>query len=273
MTAPDGVADQPGRKPVLRLPAREKRDWRGSATSILLHGILIALFFAPGQSIFEIVDNEGAGGAGPAGGGGGGNRGTGGDRNAQERIVFQVPVQVPVPVVVPEVIPPVVEKKPEVVPPPVVQPPVEEKKADTSTAVAVETKAASTGSGGGAGDDGSAGAGPGRGGGVGSGEGPGRGSGVGPGTGGGTGTVYPPSVTTLVILPIPVPSKARPYSMTACFDVDSTAKATLIDFTPSKDANYNRKVRESLLGYKFRAAVRLDGTPVRDTVCVTAGVR
>ena len=262
------AAEKPRR--TFRLPPAERRGWRSTVASILLHAIVIALVFMPTQMMWIDPDMEGAGGDGPRGGGGGGRKGTGGDRNAQERLqYYSTPQSIPVP----QIVPPIIEKKPEVVPPPVVQPPVETPKIDTSAKVAdaTEVKAPVTGTGGGTGADTTGGTGPGSGGGKGSGVGTGTGSGDGPGTGGGSGTVYPPQVTTLVILPMPVPSRARPYEMVACFAVDSTSRATLLRFTQSKDANYNKKVRESLLGYKFRAAVRAsDGQPVVDTACVTA---
>jgi protein TonB len=142
---------------------------------------------------------------------------------------------------------------------------------DTSAKVA-EAVSVVAGVGGGSGTDGSQGSGPGRGGGVGSGEGTGRGTSIGPGTGGGFGAVYPPTVTQLVILPLPPPSRDRGYEMVAWFDVDSTGRARLINWNPPKDPNYARKVEETLRGYRFRPAVRLDGTPVRDTVAIRASV-
>jgi hypothetical protein len=48
--------------------------------------------------------------------------------------------------------------------------------------------------------------------------------------------------------------------------VDEKGAATLISFNPSRDAGYNRKLREVLLALRFRPGVRSDGTPVRDTV-------
>ena len=238
---------------------------------MLLHALIIALVFMPTDMMWIDPEMEGAGGAGPAGGGGGGRKGTGGDRNAQERLQFYAAPQA---IPVPQVVPPIIEKKPEVVPPPVVQPPpVEAPKVDTSTKVAdaTEVKSPVTGTGGGTGNDTTGGTGPGTGGGMGSGNGTGKGSADGPGTGGGSGTVYPPHLTTMVILPLPVPSRVRPYEMRACFEVDSLSRVKLLYWTKSKDANYNKRVEESLLGYKFRAAVRAsDGQPVRDTACVTA---
>jgi hypothetical protein len=82
--------------------------------------------------------------------------------------------------------------------------------------------------------------------------------------------IYPPTVVALPILPLPVPSKVRPYRMVAQFEVDSSGNARLIGFNPSKDASYNRRIREMLLEIRFRPAVRVDGRPVRALAVVTA---
>jgi periplasmic protein TonB len=82
--------------------------------------------------------------------------------------------------------------------------------------------------------------------------------------------VYPPAVVALPILPLPVPSKVRPYRMTAQFDVDSLGNARLLTFNPSKDAGYNKRIREMLMEIRFRPAVRPDGRPVRALAVVTA---
>ena len=261
MTAP---RTRPSFRPPVGLPIREEGKARGLAASILLHALILFLVAGP-VFVHDALraTREGAGGLGPAGGGGGGTRGTGG--LVRERVRFikveSAPAAVPkVEIPVPK---PIVPPPPKPEPTPVPTPP---------AAAPVEAKDASlvTGVGGGTGSDGSAGSGPGSGGGVGSGVGTGRGSGVGPGTGGGSGKVYPPTPTNLVILPIPVPAKVRPYKLIAYFDVDERGNTTLISFNPSKDAGYNRKIREMLLEFRFRPAVRADGTPVRDTTWISA---
>jgi hypothetical protein len=100
----------------------------------------------------------------------------------------------------------------------------------------------------------------------------GRGSGTGSGTGAGNddSDVFPPAVVALPILPLPVPSKVRPYKMVAYFEVDTTGTARLLAFNPSNDGGYNKRVREMLLEIRFRPAVRRDGRPVLDTAIVTA---
>ena len=117
------------------------------------------------------------------------------------------------------------------------------------------------------------GSGPGSGGGIGSGVGTGRGSGNGPGTGGGDDTIFPPTVISMQLLPLPVPSKVRPYTMVAYFEVDSTGVARLLSFNPSKDGGYNKRIREMLMEMRFRPAVRGNGVPVKDTAVVTAEAR
>jgi hypothetical protein len=69
---------------------------------------------------------------------------------------------------------------------------------------------------------------------------------------------------------MPLPAKVKPYVMRACFEVDSIGHQRLLEWTKSKDDNYNKKVLESLGGYRFRPAVLPNGTAVRDTTCINA---
>jgi len=246
--------------------------------SVLLHALVLFLILSPPVFIaskLDYVGKQGAGGPGPAGGGGGGSGGTGG-RLLRERLRFmQVvtpPVEKPVapPITPPPTPKPVEQPKPEPVKP---KPEPEPTPAmPTPAANATEGKDASvvSGEGGGSGKDGTAGSGPGSGGGVGSGVGTGRGSGVGPGTGGGTDAIYPPSVVSLPILPLPVPNKVRPYKLVAYFEVDTTGSARLLAFNPSNDGGYNKRIREMLSEIRFRPATKPDGRPVVDTAVVTA---
>jgi len=96
----------------------------------------------------------------------------------------------------------------------------------------------------------------------------GKGSSVGPGTGGGPGTVYPPAPTELFLPPIPVPSKAR-GTVVVVFDVDSTGKVLDLQFNPTKDGAYNRKLRDALSAIRFRPAVNAQGVPVRAKTEIT----
>ncbi len=265
-------------RPLHGIPEPDKRGRQGLLFSALFHlAILIALILPLLVATQLDLPLTGGGGPGAAGGGGGGTGGSGGDAVRPERLRFlQVAPPPPAtPSLVPPIVPPIVpppkpepEKVPEVNP----TPPSAEPFTPEPTAPASGTTVPTPGTGGGTGNDGSGGTGPGRGGGIGSGVGTGRGSGVGPGTGGGPGDIYPPQVTNLAILPIPVPSRVRPYKLIAYFDVDEKGNSRLISFNPTKDGNYNKKIRDMLAEVRFRPAVRFDGTPVRDTAWITAEV-
>jgi hypothetical protein len=265
---------RPPYRPPIGIPTRGEARAQATVAAILLHALLFLLLIAPTLLITASVAEQysGAGGAGPAGGGGGGNSGTGGSRvhfvREQLRYVrlstpedqLKVPVEEKKPKAE-EKKPPEPEKKPEPEP----KPPEDSRvnSADSGSSVV-------KGVGGGSGNDGTAGNGPGSGGGVGSGVGSGRGSANGPGTGGGEDMVYPPSVVALPILPLPVPSKVRPYKMVAQFEVDSSGNARLLGFNPSRDSGYNKRIREMLMEIRFRPAVRLDGRPIRAVAVITA---
>lgn len=262
------------RRPRLGLPVTRENRWTGPTTSFLLHAVLVFLVMWRPMADLLDLEEKGAGGPGPAGGGGGGMGGTGGITR-EERVQFYQVAPRPTPAL----IPPVEEKKPEeVIPPPPeppeVKPPEVVSVPDTvKAASAVDIASNTTGVGGGSGDDGSKGTGPGRGGGEGTGDGTGRGSSVGPGTGGGTGTVYPASLSTMVMPPMPVPSKVKPYEMVAQFEVDTLGRSRLLAWTRSKDDAYNRRVEATLRGYKFRPAWTIDGKRVVDTVEIRAWAR
>jgi protein TonB len=257
-------------RPPVGVPRREQSRWQGWVASLLAHLLLLLLVIVPTmEPAIDYGHREGAGGAGPAGGGGGGL----GDAGAPRIHFVQVaPEHAAAPPTAPPVQPVPKPVTPTVAPPPlpVTPKPVvpQPTPAAPATNAAQTATAGPTGSGTGIGKNGGAGAGPGSGGGVGSGEGPGTGSGTGPGTGGGNAKNYPPTPRQFFLPPLPPPSSVRGFHLTAWFDVDSTGRATLLRFTPTPDGGYNRQLRESLLGIRFRPAVRPDGTPIRDTVDV-----
>ncbi|HEX7547048.1 MAG TPA: hypothetical protein VF368_09985 [Gemmatimonadaceae bacterium] len=256
--------ERPRYRPPTGIPLPKQSRVGGTLGSFLVHLLIILLLIGPWWATKVIEQKMGGGGPGPAGGGGGGNGGTGGVVQERTRL-FQV--QQPPP-------PPKPKQEQVVVPPVVKPPPPEVPKPDPPKATpapdAAKDASAVVGTGGGTGHDGSAGSGPGTGGGVGSGEGTGRGSANGPGTGGGPGRTYPPTVTNLAILPIPVPAKVRPYKLTAYFEVDEKGNTTLLRWNASPDRDYNKKIEAMLREVRFRPAVRWDGTPVRDTTWITA---
>lgn len=269
---------RPPYRPPIGIPIERPHTVRAAIVSVLIHLAIIALLIVPPLVLTTArfdVDDRGAGGADAAGGGGGGLRGTGGlfehiipERLRYVQVAPPAPVTrpAPTPVVVP---PPKVEvPKPKPVVPPPPQPTAEVVR--TAVAPSPTIANAASGTGGGTGADGTAGNGTGSGGGIGSGVGPGRGSGSGPGTGGGDAKQYPPTVIALPILPLPVPSKVRPYTLEAVFEVDTLGNARLLAYNPSADGGYNRRIREMLSEIRFRPAVRMNGRPVLDTAKIIA---
>jgi len=261
-------------RPPIGIPIARQRTLGGAIVSIGLHLLVVFLLIFPFLAPDVVAEMLGAGGPGPAGGGGGGTGGTGGGRVVSERVQYVVPMPPP-PTQAPDPerfqIP--IEKPPEIKPPELTPP---EVKPLEPTPVAQPTSAASdvnlavsdaaskvAGSGGGSGNDGSGGSGSGSGGGVGSGIGTGRGSGVGAGTGGGSGLIYPPTPAELFIPPIPVPNAVKGRTITIVFDVDSTGKVIDFELTPTRDAGYNRKLREILGATRFRPATDGTGRAVR----------
>jgi protein TonB len=263
-------------RPPIGIPSTGEPRAQATAAAVALHLLLILIVLAPtifiSQQLIEFTQ-QGAGGPGAVGGGGGGAQSFPGRiKYIPERVDFLKLETKALPVPKQEVVKPKEEIKPP--PPPIPPPPTPDPPAavtaDSATAVRVDSTSALIGAGRGTGNDGTAGNGPGRGGGTGSGIGTGRGSGTGPGTGGGDGTVYPPTVVALPILPLPIPSRVRPYKMVAQFEVDSIGHATLLGFNPSRDSGYNKRIREMLLEIRFRPAVTTDGRPVKAIAVVTA---
>ncbi len=260
-------AGRPRYRPPVGLPVPRENKAPSAIASVAIHVLLILLLVAP-IMLAKVLTPEppvGANGPGPAGGGGGGTLGSGGDP-LTERLQYlrmlapapatPIPPVVPVPVPVPAIPPPDEQQKPETALP--------------APAAPAADVAPMPGTRGGTGADGTSGSGPGSGGGVGSGIGTGVGSGVGSGTGGGDAEIFPPTLTQLALLPLPVPGRVRPYTMVASFDVDERGNARLIAFTQSRDGGYNRRIMDMLREIRFRPAVKRDGTPVRDTAVVTA---
>ncbi|HEX9565018.1 MAG TPA: hypothetical protein VF981_13635 [Gemmatimonadaceae bacterium] len=272
MTEPSAPDIRRPYRPPIGIPGAREPRAPATAAAIAFHVLLALLLLAPaviaGRELIGVFP-VGAGGPGPVGGGGGGNRSFPGRiKYVPERVGF-VKVQTDEPL---KPRPETVKPKPEEAKPPPPTPPEEPaaEKAAAPLVAADSTGPDLAGSGRGSGRDGSAGDGPGRGGGVGSGVGTGRGSGTGPGSGGGSGTIYPPTVVALPILPLPIPAKVRPYKMIAQFEVDTTGEARLIDFNPSRDAGYNRRIRQMLMEIRFRPAVTAEGRPVTAIAIVTA---
>ena len=262
-------------RPPIGIPTAGEPRAQATVASIAFHLLVVLLVLAPtifvGNQLIEFTQ-RGAGGPGDVGGGGGGAQSFPGRiKYIPEKVDFmKLETQKAAPKL--EIIVPKVEEKP---PPPPPPPPTLEQpkiaaKDSATPAARVDSSAILVGAGRGTGTDGTSGNGPGRGGGEGSGVGTGRGSATGPGTGGGDGTIYPPTVVALPILPLPIPSRVRPYKMIAQFEVDSAGNARLLGFNESRDSGYNRRIREMLMQIRFRPAVTMDGRPVKAIAVVTA---
>ncbi len=265
-TPPQSPRVRPHYRPPIGVPEGRENRQAGAALSLLVHLLILWLLITPFVVHHPIVEMaQGAGGPGPAGGGGGGRGGTGGQtRRMTERLEFVAvkpadkprAATVPPPVVRPRTVPPPPVPKPEITPTAVSLVPT------VAAPVALDV-AATVGVGSGSGHDGSAGNGPGRGGGVGSGVGTGRGSGTGPGTGGGTQANYPPQPIEVFLPPYPIPGDVKGFHLVAEFDVDSAGRVLSMDFTPTRDRGYNRRLNDVLRSFKFRPGTTPDGTPIR----------
>ena len=234
-------------------PPRKREGPGGFLLSVFVHATLVLLLItSPFSHGFTAPESELGGGPGPAGGGGGrSGSGADGERLQFVRTRPSAPPPTPAPALVPS--PPIS------VP---VQQPVVTPAAREPVSVGPVSGTATTGTG----TAGTGGAGPGTGGGTGSGTGTGTGSGTGPGTGGGDGVNHPPTPTQVFLPPLPAPPRIKPYHLVAWFDVDERGRARLLSFNPSRDASYNRRLREVLQSLRFRPGVTAAGVPVRDTI-------
>ena len=263
---------RPRYRPPLGLPVERSGGW-GAAIALGLHALLVLVLVSPLAS--PSVDAEltgGAGGLGAAGGGGGGTRGRGRQEAPSERLQYvelaprprtlaapavplpATPAQPTRPKVTPPEVPPA-----RVEPPTVVSPEID---VDAPAPAPQVDLALASGVGGRTGNDGTRGSGPGAGGGVGSGVGRGRGSAAGPGRGGGADVIHPPTPDFTPIPPWPVPAKLKGQSVVLLFTVDQTGRTVKLEFQPTRDGSYNKKIRETYAEARFRPAVRGDGTPV-----------
>jgi len=273
---------RPPYRPPIGIPTSNEGRWRGVVASSLFHLLIVFLIVVPviTMDVRDMRERRQASGLDQIGGGGGGLGGTGG---AAEEIFYlnvgpEGTTLLPTPTVRPPTPPPEPELEPEPEPAPEPPPPKAEVPPEPQQSSAVPTPSPDTGTavvsppsevagtGGGSGTDGSRGSGSGTGGGVGAGDGTGRGSAVGPGTGlAGADSIYPPQLLTLGLPPLQPPSRVRPYTLVALFDVDERGNTKLIGFNETRDGGFNRKLRQVLSDVRFRPAMLLDGTPVRDT--------
>ena len=225
--------------------------------SIAIHvGILLALLIPPIAALI-VTDPRTAGFFGLRGGGGGGYGPTEHLHFMQNAAPAATKPKPPPPV--PPPVPP--PRVPPRVPPPQTPPatPAASPSADTSHAA----PAPGPGTGG-------PGAGPGTGGGVGAGTGTGIGNGKGPGTGGDGAAKIKATEKLLTVYSVDPPKRPRPFHLVAVFEVQPDGKWRLLSVTKADDGDFNKKMRDHLQETEFHPATLANGTPVTDTVVVTA---
>jgi hypothetical protein len=245
-------------RPPVGFPEGEERGWRSLASSIVIHVGLIVLLLIPAVAALIVTDPRTAGALGLRGGGGGGQ----GDDEHLRFIETAPPAAAPVKPKAPQPVPPPVPPPrvtPTQLPPPTPPPaPAAAPSADTS-----QHAAAAAGTGG-------QGAGPGTGGGVGAGTGAGIGNGKGPGTGGDGAAKVKATAKLVTAYSVDPPKRPRPFHLVAVFEVAANGVARLLSVNKADDGDFNKKMRDHLLETEFRPATLANGTPVVDTVVVTA---
>jgi periplasmic protein TonB len=253
--------------PALGMPVPRRRRRVETVLSVGIHILMIWLLLRP-EALRNLnpdlkPTDQGNLGNGIAGGGGGGTRGTGGVKYIQVSPPPQ-PVAPPAEAVVPPT-QPVLELPKPVLPEPVI-PQIELPKPATSESrLEVKVESPIIGTGGGIGNDGTKGNGPGTGGGIGNGNGTGVGSGTGPGTGAGKLDHIKCKNIEMLIPPLPAPDNVRGAKVLAEFDVDERGKLLKVQFTPTRNGDYNRKLNDVLNRMRFKAGTTLQGVPIRTT--------
>ena len=113
---------------------------------------------------------------------------------------------------------------------------------------------------------------------TGAGAGAGKGSGVGSGTGthgsigaGGSATAakIKASYVELPAVGLDAPRRVLPFHLVATFEIGPHGEARILSVTPTRDGDFNKRIRGELLEIRWRAAELPDGTPVSDTVQVS----
>jgi len=80
--------------------------------------------------------------------------------------------------------------------------------------------------------------------------------------------VYPPRMVEGFIPPLPIPTGVRGFHFLAEFDVDTAGKVTAIDFTPTRDSRYNRRLEDLLKTVRFEPGTTRTGRPVKSKAYV-----
>ncbi len=240
----------------------------GLAGSLALHILILALLLWAGThphlAVVPVDMGVGDGiGAGAAGGGGGGG----------ERITYVRPEAAPSAAPAAETPPepePVPPPQPKPIPTPEIPVPRLAPLAPAVSAVSAPLRVAALADGGGTGSGSGTGpgTGPGSGGGTGGGEGGGVGSGVGPGTG--KGHVLAPSPEFLLLPPTPAPGNVRGKTVVVRLAIDAAGSVRDVELVPpTGDHDYDKALRRTALGWRFRPARDARNQPMAITYDVT----
>jgi hypothetical protein len=244
-------------RPPVGFPEGKDRRWRGLVVSIAIHTGIILLLLIPAVAALIITDPRTAGMLGLPGGGGG---------SGPEHLHFienAPPAAAPVKPKAPQPVPPPV-------PPPRVAPAQVPPPTPPPTPAAAPPNADTSSHGAPASGTGGPGAGPGTGGGTGAGTGTGIGNGKGPGTGGEGAAKIKATAKLVTAYSVDPPKRPRPFHLVAVFEVAPNGASRLLSVNKADDGDFNKKMRDHLLETEFRPATLANGTPVTDTVVVTA---
>jgi hypothetical protein len=64
------------------------------------------------------------------------------------------------------------------------------------------------------------------------------------------------------------PKRVLPFHLIAMFEIDARGASRILSLTPTRDGDFNRRIRGELLEIRWRPALLPDGTAVTDTVQV-----
>jgi hypothetical protein len=65
------------------------------------------------------------------------------------------------------------------------------------------------------------------------------------------------------------PKGVLPFHLVAMFEIDPHGDSRILSLTPTRDGDFNKRIRGELLEIRWRPAVSSNGIPVTDTVRVS----
>ena len=82
-------------------------------------------------------------------------------------------------------------------------------------------------------------------------------------------SMHAPTLTALFLPPLPLPPRVHGLQIIAEFDVDTSGKVLSFKFTPTPDAQYNRRLEKAMKAIRFRPGTTMGGVPIRATARLT----